>query len=86
MWNRVGYRLANFAFFYFTSQIQSSLELNSWVELAHQIHGQQVGPMTRFEILVSQKGGEIKNGQHLKQNMFSRLKFSADFISEVKNT
>ena len=33
-----------------------------------------------------QKGGEIKNGQNLEQNMFCRLKFSADFISEVKNT
>ena len=44
--------------------------------------------MTGFEILVvfdCQKGGK-KNGQNIKQNMFSRLKFSVDFISEVKNT
>ena len=32
------------------------------------------------------KGWGNKNGQNLKQNMFSRLKFSADFISRVKNT
>ena len=32
------------------------------------------------------KGWKNKNGQNIKQNMFSRLKFSVDFISEVKNT
>ena len=32
------------------------------------------------------KGWKNKNSQNIKQNMFSRLKFSVDFISEVKNT
>ena len=32
------------------------------------------------------KGWKNENGQNIKQNMFSRLKFSVDFIAEVKNT